>query len=234
MSPGSIPLSAPNLAYCYQEILIVAARLRSRKLDIGDPAVFRMQVRKAVQQAEGSANSLGYLQEDVRLASFAAVSLLDETILTSGNRVFRDWAQKPLMLDLYGTLKAGETFFEYASAILKRRETKPTCDLLELYLLCLVLGFKGRHSSGSGEALHTWREQMLEKILRLRGTGDSVELSRSWLPAGDVDLPPPSNRASRLAFSISTGLVLAVLILVALYHFLLNRGVTQLAGMVRP
>ena len=228
------PVSAPNLAYCYQEILTVAARLRASKLNVGDPAVFRAQVRRTLQQAESSAQTLGYLSEDVRLASFAAISLLDETILYSANPVFRDWAQKPLMLDLYGTLNAGETCFEYLSAILKRRENKPTIDLLEVYLLSLMLGFRGRYSSGSGEQLQVWREPMIEKILRNRGTGDSVELARSWFPDGNIDLPAPSNRMTRLVLSGSVAFVGVCLILLVSYDLLLSRGVTDLANLAHP
>jgi type IV/VI secretion system ImpK/VasF family protein len=228
------PVSAPNLAYCYQEILTVAARLRASKLNVGDPAVFRAQVRRTLQQAESSAQTLGYLSEDVRLASFAAISLLDETILYSANPVFRDWAQKPLMLDLYGTLNAGETCFEYLSAILKRRENKPTIDLLEVYLLSLMLGFRGRYSSGSGEQLQVWREPMIEKILRYRGAGDSVELARSWFPDGNIDLPAPSNRMTRLVLSGSVAFVGVCLILLVSYDLLLSPGVTDLANLAHP
>ena len=75
------------------------------------------------------------------------------------------------MLDLYGTLNAGETLFEYLSGILKRRENKPAIDLLEVYALCLMLGFRGRYNSGSGEQVQSWREPMIEKITRYRGAG---------------------------------------------------------------
>jgi type VI secretion system protein ImpK len=231
MNPAPAPVSAPNLAYCYQEILTVAARLRASKLNVGDPAVFRTQVRRALQQAESSAQALGNLPEDVRLASFAVISLLDETILNSANPAFRDWAQKPLMLDLYGTLNAGETCFEYLNAILKRREDKPAIDLLEVYLLCLMLGFRGRYSSGSGEQIQAWREPMIEKILRNRGAGDLVELSRSWFPEGDIDLPAPSNRLTRLVLSGSVAFIGVCLILLVAYRFLLERGVSKLAGL---
>jgi type VI secretion system protein ImpK len=234
MNPATPPVSAPNLAYCYQEILTVAARLRSSKLNVGDPAVFRTQVRRAVEQAESSAHALGYLTEDTRLASFAAIALLDETILNSTVPAFRDWAQKPLMLDLYGTLNAGETCFEYLSAILKRRESKPSIDLLEVYLLCLMLGFRGRYSSGSGEQLQTWREPMIEKILRHRGTGDTVELSHSWFLEGTIDLKAPSNRMTRVALSVSVAFIGVCFILLAAYSFLLNRGVSKLDELIHP
>ena len=228
------PASPYNLAFCYQEILTVAARLRSRKFAVGDSSVFRTQIRKALQQAESSGESFGYVQDDIRLSSFAVIALLDETILNSSNPAFRDWAQKPLMLDLYGTLHAGETYFEYLSAILKRAENHATIDLMEVYLLCLLLGFRGRYSSGSGEQLRFWRDPLVERILRYRGARDYVELSPAWLPEADVRIPSPSNRLSRLVVSCTIGLVWACVVLVILYNVLLNSGVDKLAGYVQP
>jgi type VI secretion system protein ImpK len=232
MNPSPAATSAPNLATCYQEILTVAARLRSRKFAVGDSAVFRTQIRKALQQAETSALSLRYEQDDIRLASFAAIALMDETILNSSNPAFRDWAQKPLALDLYGTGHAGETFFEYLKAILQRRQIKATVDLLEVYLLCLMLGFRGRYSSGSGEQLRAWRDPAAETILRNRGVGGGVELSRGWIPETAVEMPPISRRRSQIALSCAAGIFAACLLFLAAYHFLLNRGVAELAGLI--
>jgi type VI secretion system protein ImpK len=232
MTPASNAPSAPNLATCYQEILTVTARLRTRKFAVTDSASFRTQVRKALQLAESSAQALRYEQEDVRFGSYAVIALLDETIYNSSSPAFRDWAQKPLMLDLYGTLNAGEGFFENLSSILKRRETRATIDLLEVYLLCLMLGFRGRYSSGSGEQLHLWRDPMLEKITRNRATGDTVALARNWIPHTGIDLPVASNRwTSRVVSGAIAGFIVCV-VLFGLYNFLLSRGVSELAATV--
>jgi type VI secretion system protein ImpK len=133
------------------------------------------------------------------------------------------------MLDLFGTLNAGETCFEYLSAIVKRRENKPAIDLMEVYLLCLMLGFRGRYRSDSGGQLQAWSEPMIEKILRHRGAGDVVELSRSWFPEGAIDLPAPSNHMTRLVLSSSVAFIGVCLILLVAYSFLLGRGVSELA-----
>jgi len=232
MSPSTAATSAPNLATCFQEILTVAARLRSRKFAVGDSAVFRTQIRKALQQAETSAQSLRYESDDIRLGSFAVVALLDETILNSSNPAFRDWAQKPLQLDIYGTGHAGETFFEYLKAILQRRQSRATVDLLEVYLLCLVLGFRGRYSTGSGEQLRAWRDPAAEAILRNRGASGGVELTRGWVPEAAVEMPALSRRMSQLALSCAAGVFAACLLVLAAYSFLLHLGVSELAGLI--
>lgn len=234
MNPSPAGIPSQNLAACYQEILTVAARLRSRKFALGDSAVFRTQVRQALQQAEGTAQTLGYSQDDIRLTSFAIVALLDETILNSNNPAFREWSGKPLMLDLFGTTTAGETLFDYMRATMGRSETKSTIDLLEIYFLCLALGFRGRYSSASPEQLRAaWRDPMAEKILRVRGGGDPVVLARSWLPEANVEMPPASNRWTRLALSCCIGIFAACILFAIVYSLLLGKGVSGLATLVQ-
>lgn len=224
--------AAPNLAYSYQEILTVVARLRSRKAALGDSAVFRTQMRRALQQAEQSAHALGYSQDDIRYASFAAIALLDETILNSSNPAFRDWAQKPLMLDAFNTLNAGETCFENMRAVMKRAESRSTIDLLELYVLCLALGFRGRYSAASEEHLRAWRDPMVERILRYRGSSGMIELSRSWLPRPDIQPAPPPNRLTRIALSCTVAIFAVCLLLWGAWYFLLGHAASHFAGVV--
>jgi type VI secretion system protein ImpK len=225
--------SAPNLASCYQEIFTVVARLRSRKFSLGDSAVFRTEIRKALQQAESASQALGYPQQDIQLASFATIALLDETILNSSNPAFRDWAQKPLMLDLYGTLTAGEAFFEQLRATMKRSESKFAADVLEIYALCLALGFRGRYSAGSEEQLRYFRDPIAERILRTRGHGEPVELSSTWMPEANIDVPAPSNRLTRLALSAFVAIFFVCVLLWAGYDLMLNHGAGSFAEAVR-
>jgi type VI protein secretion system component VasF len=80
---------AENLAYLFQEILTVIVRLRSGRQAVTDAEVFRAQIREALRQVDQQARLRGYSSEDVNLAIFAIVALLDETILTTRNPVSR-------------------------------------------------------------------------------------------------------------------------------------------------
>jgi type VI secretion system protein ImpK len=232
MTPQKQDPSAPNLAFCFQEILALIPRLRSRKLTLGDSAVFRTHVRQELQQAHNAALALKYSQDEINYASFACVALLDETILTSSLPAFRDWAQKTLMHDLYKTGTAGETCFEHMRAALSRTESKASADLLEVYFLCLALGFQGQYAFGGGMQLRGWRDPMVEKILRTRGETSAVVVSRSWLPVAPVEVAVPSENWSRLALSICVGIAAACLLFGVGYYFLLSRGVANLAALV--
>src|ERR1700674_6075881 len=93
---------AENLALLFQEILTVIVRLRSDRQPVTDAQKFRSDMRGALKKVEKDAVTRGYAPEDVRLAQFAVVAFLDESILNSSNQAFADWARMPLQEEFYG------------------------------------------------------------------------------------------------------------------------------------
>jgi type VI secretion system protein ImpK len=195
---GAAPAPPPTskryetLALIYQEALTVVERLRANRQRVADPETFRAQVRNALKSAEQDALRRGYSQEDVRVATFAVVAFLDESILNSHNPIFADWPRKPLQEELFGVHVAGEIFFRNVERLLSRQDSEPLADLLELYQLCLLLGFRGRYSiSGAGE-VRSISSQIEEKIRRIRGTtpGPVWQITTQALaPVGDSWVP---------------------------------------------
>lgn len=90
------------------------------------------------QRARMSASS-----EDVSDAKFAIVAFIDETILSSSSPAKTKWMARPLQLQLYDRFDAGEHFFER----LERLQSTPSSNpaVLEVYYLCMTLGFKGQY-----------------------------------------------------------------------------------------
>ena len=120
---------ADNLALIYQEVFTVVMRLRANRQRFGDPEVFRSQIRNALKTAEGEGARRGYEVEDVRVATFAVVAFLDESILNSQNPIFADWQRKPLQEEMFGVHIAGEIFFRNLDRLLGRSIPNrwPTC-----------------------------------------------------------------------------------------------------------
>lgn len=85
----------------------------------------------------------GIAREDIEAAKFPMVAFIDETILNSDWEGRERWREHPLQLDLYGETVAGERFFERMDKIRQKGETK--AELLQIYWLCLVLGFEGKY-----------------------------------------------------------------------------------------
>jgi type VI secretion system protein ImpK len=88
---------------------------------------------------------MGYTSEDVRLAAFAVVALLDESALNARQPALADWARRPLQDELFGGHLAGEWFFQHVEQLLARPDSAALADVLEVHQLVLLLGFRGRY-----------------------------------------------------------------------------------------
>lgn len=215
-----------NLALNFQEVLTAIVRLRANRQNVSDAESFRHHMREALRSAATEAQRAGYPSEDVKLAAFAAVALLDESILNSRNPLFADWPRKPLQEEMFGIHVAGETFFQYAGQILARNDSPETADLLEVYYLCLLLGYCGRYATGGKGELQGTRDSMEAKIRRIRGGFKG--LSPEWA------LPPEAPRATgsdpwvkRLTWAAAGCAILAVLLFLV-FKLTLNSGVNEL------
>ena len=76
--------------------------------------------------ADQEARNRGYTAEDARLASFAVVAFLDESVLNLQNPVFAGWPRKPLQEEMFGGHVAGEIFYQSLQRLLERSESAQT------------------------------------------------------------------------------------------------------------
>jgi type VI secretion system protein ImpK len=174
-----MPARGPNLAPIFQEVLTVIERFRAGRLRVDSSDLFRSQIRKAIESAERDGLRRGYSQEDVRLATFAVVAFLDESILNSKSPAFAEWQAKPLQQVLFGVFEAGEIIFRNINRLLARSDSEPLADVLEVHQLVMLLGFRGRHSAGGTPVeIRSILANIEEKIRRIRG----VPVVLAWQP----------------------------------------------------
>ena len=223
MHPQVASRRVENLAFVFQELLTVGERLRSNREPVTDATAFRAQIWGGVRQADEEARRRGYSGDDIELAIFAAVAFLDESILNLRLPVFADWPRQPLQEERYGHHIAGEIFFQNLQKILQRGDSQETADVLEVYQLCLLLGFAGKYSMGGRGDLRAVTMQAADKIQRIRQTGS--ELSTGWrLPQEAVRQKTSDDPwAKRLMFGAAGCLALAFLLFL-LYYFTLSSG----------
>lgn len=106
--------------------------------------------------------------EDVYLAKYAYCALVDETVLGSQSAVRDAWARKPLQLELFGEQLAGENFFVRLDEL--RREGARRVQVLEVFHMCLLLGFQGRYMIEDGtEKLGLLCDRLGDEIANLKG-----------------------------------------------------------------
>lgn len=223
--PGAV--THGRLALALQEILTATVRLRSGRQVAADAEGFRLHAKQVLAGAEQEARAAGFPTGDVRIALFAAVVFLDESVLNSGQAMFADWPRKPLQDELFGGHLGGEVFFQYLQQQLERDDSAEVADLLEVFQLCLLLGFRGRYSMGDGRGeLQVLVQRVGEKIARIRGP--LGELSPAWRPPSDTVAPVARDPwVRRLAMAAAAAGVFVVA-LFAVYRLTLGAGAREL------
>ncbi|HMN24231.1 MAG: DotU family type IV/VI secretion system protein [Ignavibacteriaceae bacterium] len=139
-----------NLSDIASECFILILQLRATT-NYGTADVLKSKVLDMFDKFENNARKIGVDNEKVRLAKFALVAFLDETIISSDWSEKNEWLTEPLQIKLFDTFNAGEEFFTNMSTL--RQRTSANKDVLEIYYLCLSLGFKGKYQLQSPENL---------------------------------------------------------------------------------
>jgi type VI secretion system protein ImpK len=200
-----------NLALVFQEVLTAIVRLRTNRQVVTDAEVFRAQMREAFRAADQDGRTRGYTAEQIKLSIFALVAFLDESVLNLHQPVFAQWHRKPLQEEMFGIDVAGEIFFHNIQRLLGQRDSHDLADVLEIYELALLLGFRGRYGMGGQAELRSVIETIKEKLRRIRG--GSLELSPAWaLPPGKFKVIHADPWVKRLFWTAVGCLVLMVLL----------------------
>ena len=227
MTPEPTPRPVGRLAATLQEPLTLVVRLRSGKQAVPDAAAFRAHLLQLLAAAEQDAIRLGYAVADVRLAMFAVVAFLDESALNARVPSLAEWARRPLQDELFGGHMGGEWFFQHIDQLLARPDAPELADLLEVYQLCLLLGFHGKFGTGDHGPLHTITTRVAERLARLRPAPEG--LAPQWTPPDDVVVArDPWLARLALGAMVTT---LALLVLWGSYALLLRRATADIAAL---
>lgn len=213
-----------NLALAFQEVFTAIVRLRGNRQQVINSEAFRGQMKQALQRAEQEARSGGYKPEDVRQVLFAVVAFLDESVLASRNPVFADWPRLPLQTELFGHQIAGEVVFQELQKTLSRADSAEACDVLEVYGLCLLLGFRGRYAAAGAGDVQSLVTAIQEKLRRVRGPSGPLS-PRGLLPSDAVRVAHSDPWVRRLGI-LSICMVALAIISFVIFKLVLNSGLT--------
>lgn len=196
------------LALSLQEAFTVAIRLRANRQVATDAGSFRVHVKHLLATADTEARRAQYGADHARLAIYAYVAFLDESILNSTQPMFAAWPSQPLQEEIFGDHVAGENFFRHLDELLAAQDSSEVADVLEVYQLCMLLGFRGKFALGDASGLHGRIEAARQKLLRIRG--DFGELSPRWaLPAQESVTPARDPWIGRLGVAAALSFVTA-------------------------
>ena len=156
-----------NLASIFQECFTIAARFRSGVVS-EDEKSFRRKVIEQLRASQENARRYEYSDAAVKSCVMALVAFLDEVVLNSTAASFEQWRGRPLQEELYGHSLLGDKFFDNLRRLLAQEDGEELADVLEVYYLCLLLGFRGRYAVSSDRDLNVELQKVGNRLSRLR------------------------------------------------------------------
>lgn len=131
------------------------------------PEEFSGNIQKFLDQFERSAKKNNFSAEDIFDAKYAFCATVDEAVLTSKLNIREVWERRPLQLVLFGDQLAGEHFFDKLETA--RNGGASRINALEVFHMCLLVGFAGRYLLEGPEKLKYLTSQLGEQIAHIKG-----------------------------------------------------------------
>jgi type VI secretion system protein ImpK len=204
--PGSdlISLAAPT----FELVLKLQAGIIKPSNDL------RQLIQRLLEEMEQHGAKLRYSERQVKSIKFALAAFVDETLLSSDFPFREEWEKFPLQLQYFDEHLAGRKFFERLEDLLKHVAAE--ADVVEVYYLCLLLGYKGRYKMYEEDKLSSVIQNTATH-LRSVGRLHESELSHHWYA---TDQPEP-RRDPGLPLWAKVGAA-AGLALVLFFYLVLN------------
>jgi type VI secretion system protein ImpK len=139
-----------------------------------DAEAFRARLREFLAQVErggkrlnASSSGIEASNEDLYLAKYAYCALMDEMVLASQGSLAESWRRSPLQLEMFGEQLAGEAFFDKLEAL--RAQGAPKVQVLEVFHMCLLMGFQGKYLLEGSEKLGYLTARLGDEIATHKG-----------------------------------------------------------------
>jgi len=151
--------------YCSDIFSMVLKRRMNN--DFGEKNAFRDKFREMINQIEINTQKAGISSNEVEQAKFALIAFTDEFIITSDWQEKENWIANPLQMETYGRFDAGEEFFK--RLIEFQLDPLRNAAVIEVYYICLSLGFKGKYAISGKEELQILVNKANEDINKTLG-----------------------------------------------------------------
>jgi len=188
----------------------------------------RPVVQQLLKEMEQRGATLRYGEPQIKEVKFALAAFVDETIMSTNLPLRDEWVKFPLQLEYFGEQLAGIKFFEHLDDLLKHIETE--ADVVEVYYVSLLLGFKGKYKVYMEDQLQGVIENTAAQLKRV-GRLQEAELSPHWkvrdqpAPRSDPGLPLWAKIGAGAGLLI---VLLIYLVLVVLLKFDVRTATEQL------
>lgn len=197
--PEIVPLDGPAVAaltaLARNPLLGAAAPLLALATRVNDATAqrdvdgLRKRLITAIHRFESAGAQTGLTADQIRVGRYALCATVDDVVLATAWGRQNGWAARSLVATVVKEAADGARFFELLDQM--REDPHRFIAELELFHVCLSLGFQGRCSEkprGQDDLDHL-RETLHRTIRRTRGDAE-CDLSPSWRGIAGRDRPP--------------------------------------------
>lgn len=147
--------------------LVMLFLLKNRNSPAQAEAFFQ-EVQRYLGEFDRLARRQGASAEEVYAAKYAFCATVDEFILSNPDSpIHADWERRPLQLALFGEQLAGENFFKLLEE--QRALGASRVQALEVFHMCLLLGFQGKYMLEGPEKLAYLTARLGDEIAGIKG-----------------------------------------------------------------
>ncbi len=163
-------------------LLALVAQLRATTSH-ANPSALREQLLEQVAEFEALAGSSGIPPHQVSAARYLLCSFIDEVIESTPWGAGGAWAEGSLLQAFHEERSGGDKAFRLLERL--GEDVSSNRHLLELFYVCLALGFEGRYRGvrRGREQLDAIAERVLDAVRPATERTPTRELSRLWKPA---------------------------------------------------
>jgi len=113
----------------------------------GDAERLQREVKKEIDQMMRRGPTLGIAHSDTQDMAYAIVGLVDEMALRAPAEISEYWMENLLQMHYFDENVAGEAFFTR----MEEAQREQRFEVVRIYYICLLLGFRGRYAMRGGE-----------------------------------------------------------------------------------
>lgn len=181
MKPSDYKVN-PVLSSCmtlFNYALLFCHGSRGKELDAG----YRDKILVGFNEMERTAYQKHLDPETIKDMKYSMAVYIDEVILNSKWNHREEWMTEPLQLRYFGEHLGGEGFYNRLTQL--RQLGQRSTDILELYYVCLQLGFEGIYRLHGFEQLMALQTDLRSQIESYRGN-TNISLSPHAKPTQGI------------------------------------------------
>lgn len=211
------------------DIFLIVIRMREAE-DLGTPESLRKLILHYLDLFKKNCRAMEFNPSLVSDAVYALVALLDETVMSTPGECRNYWVTNPIQLELFGDNLAGEGFFRRLEKLMEEPEKMK--DVLEIYYLCLSLGFEGKYKLGNASERNVVIDSLARLLLKA-GRHSVSSLSPHGRRTMAKDLFKRGARKIMPLWAVCTTAVALLFIFYGIMRFLTNESLERVLSVIK-